>query len=205
MAKYFSSRVCDIYIHFKWKVLYEFPTKRFNTTERHSLAVCGSLCGGKLFLLIFIPFYWLDQKKFFKQIQIFLSIFPFSNMVRKTNFLSISVLVSAIVTFMYKKKISRWISPKIFKTTERQNLAVCGSLCEEKQFWLIFILHYWFVQKQLFTQIQIFLRICPFSNLVRKTNWLGISVPIYEIVTFMAKKKISLWISPKMLQNKREA
>ena len=61
----------------KRKVLYEFPQKYFKTTEGHSLAVCGSLCGEKQFLLIFIPFYWFDQKQLFKQIQIFLRIFPF--------------------------------------------------------------------------------------------------------------------------------
>ena len=43
----------------------------------HSLAVCGSLCGEKQFLLIFIPIYLFDQKKLFKQIQIFLRIWPF--------------------------------------------------------------------------------------------------------------------------------
>ena len=139
--------------------------KCFKTTERHSLAVCGSLCGEKQFLLIFIPFYWFDQKQLFKQIQIFLRICPFSNMVRKTNFLSISVLVSEIVTFMSKKKSSLWISPKkCFKTTERHSLAICGSLCGEKKFLLIFIPFYWFDQKKLFKQIQIFLRICSFQT-----------------------------------------
>ena len=48
----------------KRKVLYEFPQKCFKTTERHSLAVCGSLCGEKQFLLIFISFNWFDQKSF---------------------------------------------------------------------------------------------------------------------------------------------
>ena len=79
--------------------------KSFKTTERHSLAVCGSLYGEKLFL-IFIPFYWFDQKQLFKQIQIFLRICPFKKMVRKTKFLSISVLVSEIDSFMSKKKSS---------------------------------------------------------------------------------------------------
>ena len=59
-----------------------------------------------MFLLIFIPFYMFDQKKLFKPIQIFLRIFSFSNMVRKTNGLSIPVLVSEIVSFMSKKKSS---------------------------------------------------------------------------------------------------
>ena len=149
----------------------------------------------KQFLLIFIPFYWFDQKDLFKQIQIFLRIFPFSNMGRKTNFLSISVLVSEVVTFMSKRIVLYEFPPKCFKTTERHGLAVSGSFCREKQFLLIFIPFYWFNQKKLFKQIQIFLRICPFSNIVRKTNFLIIS----EIVTFLTKKRSSLWISPKML------
>ena len=37
--------------------------KCFKTTERHSLPVCGSPCVEKHFLLIFISFYWFDQKK----------------------------------------------------------------------------------------------------------------------------------------------
>ena len=48
---------------------------------------------GKIVFVNIYPFYWFDQKKVFKQIQIFLRIFPISNMVRKTNFLSISGLV----------------------------------------------------------------------------------------------------------------
>ena len=138
------------------------------------------------FFLRFIPFYWIEQKNLFKQILIFLSIFPFSNMVRKTNFLSISVLVSEIATFMSKKKSSLWISPQMLKKTkERYSSAVCGSLCIEKHFLLMFILYYWFVQKQWFKQIQIFLRICPFSNIVRKKYWLSISVLVSAIVIFM--------------------
>ena len=53
----------------------------------------------KSFLLIFVHFYWFDQKQLFKQILIFLIIFPFSNLFRKTNFLSISVLPCEIVLF----------------------------------------------------------------------------------------------------------
>ena len=55
-----------------------FP-KRLKKTGRHSLAVCGSPCGEKQFLLIIISFYWFDQKQFFKQIQIFLRICPFKH------------------------------------------------------------------------------------------------------------------------------
>ena len=36
--------------------------KKLQNTERHSLAVCGSLCGEKQFMFIFIPFYRFVQK-----------------------------------------------------------------------------------------------------------------------------------------------
>ena len=118
---------------YKKKVLSEFPPNNFKTTESHSLALCGSLCGEKQFLLIFIPFYLFDKKKLFKQIQIFLRIYSFSNMVRKTNFLSISVLLSEIVPFLTKKVLYEF-PPKCFKITESHSLAVYISLCGEKQF-----------------------------------------------------------------------
>ena len=64
---------------------------------------------------------------------------------------------------------------------------------------------YWFDKKQLFKQIQILLRIWPFSNLLRETNFPSISVLLSEIVIFLTKKRSFQWISPKMLQNNREA
>ena len=131
--------------------------------------------------LIFILYNWFVQKKLFKQIQIFRWICPFSNIV----------LVYEIVTFLTKKRSSLWITAKCFKTTEKHSLAVCGSLCGENQFLLIFIPFYRFVQN-VFKQIQIFLRICPFSNMVRQLSFLSISVLVSEIVTFMFKKKSSL-------------
>ena len=119
----------------------------------------------KFFFKIFILFNWFVQKQLFKQIQIVFRISHISNIV----------LVYEIVTLLTKKRNSLWITAKCFKTTERHSLAVCGSLCGEKQFLLIFIPFYRFVQN-LFKQIQIFLRICPFSNMVRKINFLSISV-----------------------------
>ena len=41
-----------------------------------------------------------------------------------------------------------------------------------KKFLLIFIPFYWFDTKIVVQKIQIFLRICPFPNMVRKTNFL---------------------------------
>ena len=48
-----------------------FFQKCFKTTERHSLAVCGSICRENFFFHI-IPFYLFNKKKLFKQILIFL-------------------------------------------------------------------------------------------------------------------------------------
>ena len=99
----------------KRKVPYKFLQKCNKTTERHSLAVCGSLREEKLFLLIFVPFYSVWSKTFVKTEPNFPPDLPLSNMARKTNFLSFSVLVSEIVTFMSKKKSSLWISPKMLQ------------------------------------------------------------------------------------------
>ena len=110
-------------------VLYEFLQKCFKTTERHSLAICGLLCGEKRFLLIFIRFDWFDQNHLLKQIQIFIRIYPYSNMVRKRNSLSISVLVSEIVILCLKRKVLYEFPQKCFKTTEIHSLAICGLLC----------------------------------------------------------------------------
>ena len=140
----------------------------------------------------------------FKQIKNFLWICLFSNMVRKTKFLCISMLVSEIALLCLKRKVLYEFPPKCFKTWERYGIALCGSLCGEKKFLLIFIPFYRFDQKQLFIEIQIFLWIFPFSNMVRKTNFLSISVLVYEIIPFLTKKSSSLWISPKMLQNMRK-
>ena len=51
--------------------------KCFITTVKHSLTVCGTHWGEMQFLLIFTSFYWFDQKKLFKQIQFFITIYPF--------------------------------------------------------------------------------------------------------------------------------
>ena len=153
-----------VYFMSKRKVLYEFPPKCFKTTERHCFAVCGSLFGVKQFLLIFILHYRFVQKKLFKQIQIFHRTFPFSNMFRKINFQSISVLFSEIVIFISKKKFLYQFPKKYFKPTERDSLAVCGSIFGEIRVFFIFIPFNWFDQKQLFKPIDIFLRICRFKH-----------------------------------------
>ena len=136
------------------------------------------------------PFTGLIKKSCLNKSKFFFKFCHFSNMVRKTNFLRISVVVSEKVTLLTKKKSSLWISPKMVQTTERHSLAECGSIWGEKQFLLIFVPFYWYDQKHLFKHIQIFLRICYFSNVVRKINFLSISMLVTEIVTFWQKIKV---------------
>ncbi len=145
-------------------------SKNASKQEKSIVWLCGTLWGKNKFLLIFPTFYWFDQNQLFKQIQIYLRIYPFSNLLRKTNFLSISVLLSDIVTFLTKTRRYLWISPKKLQNNRKYSLAVCGSICGEKQFLLIFVPFYWFDQKPWFKQIQIIIRICPFSNMLIKTN-----------------------------------
>ena len=124
------------------------------------------------FLLTFIPYYCFDKKNCLNKSKFSSGFAPFKHGNKKKTFLRFSVLVSEIVTFMSIIKILYEFPTKWFKTTESHSLAVCGSICWEKQFLLIFIPFYLFDQKQLFKQIQIFLRICRFSNMVRKkTFW----------------------------------
>ena len=85
-------------------------------------------------------------------------------MLRKTNFLSFSVLLSGIATFWTKNRILCEFTRKCFKTTEKHSLAVCGSLWGEKHFLLEFVQFYWFDQKEFFKQIKILLRINPFQT-----------------------------------------
>ena len=92
-------------------------------------------------------------------------------MLGKTNLLSISVLFSEIVILCLKRKVLSEFPQKSFKTTERYSLAVCGSLCGEKQCLLLFIHLYLFEPKNLFKEILIFLRIFPFQTWSEKQTF----------------------------------
>ena len=125
-------------------------------------------------------------------------------MVIKTNFLSISVLVSEIVTFMSKKKVLYEFPKKCLKTTERHSLPVCDSLYGE--FFFFFFLFPFSgliknncLNKANFSSGFVLLKIGP------KNKFLSISELVSEIVTFMSKKKSSLYISSNMLQNNQKA
>ena len=136
-------------------------------------------------MLIFVPFHWFVQKQLFKQIQIFLLVCPFSNLWRKTHFLSISELLSEIVTFWTKKReVFSKLPRKCFKTTEKHSLVVCGSFWGEKQFLLIFVPFYCFEQKDLFTTNPNFPMDLPLFKRVEKKNFPSISEFHSEWFTF---------------------
>ena len=142
----------------------ELSLKCFKTIGNHNLAVFSSLCWEIFFLFIFVLFYWFDQAHFFKQIQIFFRIFTFPNLLRKSNSLCISVLLSEIATFLLKWEIFSELAQKCFKKTEKHSLEVCGSFCGKKKFFLIFVLFFCLYKKGCLQQIKIFLWICCFSN-----------------------------------------
>ena len=93
---------------------------------------------------------------------------------------------------MSKMKISLWINPKMLQTTERHSLAVCGSLCGEKQFLLIFIPFYWCDKKPLFKQIQILLRICLFKHGKKNKLYEYFSVRFWDSHFYVQKEKFSM-------------
>ena len=124
---------------------------------------------------------------------------PHSNMARKTNILSILVLDSEIVTFMSKKKSSLWISPKILQNNRKAYFS-CNWLNLGRKTVFVNICHLLLVWSKTFVYTNPnFPQDFPLSNMERKTNILSISGLISAKVTFMFKKKNSLWISSKML------
>ena len=144
---------------FKENSLWISP-KMFQNNRKAFFSSMWLILWSKKFLLIFIPYYWFDLKQLF---QIFLLIWAFQTWSEKqiSEYFRTHFWDSH---FMSKKKSSLWISPKIFEKTERHSLAVCSSLWEETQFWLIFTPFKLFEKKQLFNQIQIFYRICIFKH-----------------------------------------
>ena len=141
----------------------------------------------------------------FKQIQIFLRICPFSKLLRKTNSLSISVLLSVIVNFFWlKMEFFSEFHQKCFKTTEKHILAVCGRSWREKKFLSTFIQFNYFEQKGLFKEYPNFPQDLLLFKLVENNKLSDYFWPSFWDVTFL-NKIFFQWIPPKMLQNNRKA
>ena len=92
----------------------------------------------------------LYKKCCLQLIQIFLWNCRFFNLLRNTNFPSISELLSERVNFWLKSDDFSEFPRKCFKATGKHSLAVCCSFWGEKQFLLIFVPFYRFDKKVLF-------------------------------------------------------
>ena len=113
---------------------------------------------------------------------------PLFKLDKKNKFLIISVLLSEILIFLINRDILCKFLPKCFKTTEKQNLAVWGSLWGEKRVFVNIspILLVWSITFDQTTPN--FPQNLPFFKVVKKTNFLSVSVLFSEIV-----KKINKW------------
>ena len=82
-GKQFS--ICPIFVVWSKAVVFnELAWKWFKTTGKHNLAVCGSFCGEKEFLLIIVPFY-CEPKHLFTPNPNFPLAFPLFKLVEKSN------------------------------------------------------------------------------------------------------------------------
>ena len=111
-------------------------------------------------------------------------------MVRKTNFQSISVLVSWIATFMSKKRSSLWISHKMLQNkTKAWFISLWLTLWRKTVFVNIYpLLMVW--SNQFFKQIQIFLRICHYSNMVKKKTFWVFQWSFLRLSLLCLKRKV---------------
>ena len=164
------------------------------------MSVCSSHWGEKQSLLIIIPLIRLIKKSCLNK-----SKFPSLNLLRKINFLSIRVLLSEIVFFLLNWEF--FVNfPKNVSKQQRSIVLLYVAHFEEKISFCLYLSSFTALNKKgCLQQILIFLWICTFSNLLRKTNFLIISELLSEITNFLNKKRSFQWVSPKMIQNNRKA
>ena len=133
----------------------------------------------------------LKKNSCLEQIQIFLWLFSFSNLLRKLIFLSISELLSVKVIFLINWEVFCKCPQKCFKTLKKHSLAVCGSFWGEKQFLLLCAFFYWFDQKQWFQQIQISSGFAPFQiNLWKKILFEYFCAFLWYSTFFLLKREV---------------
>ena len=159
----------------------------------------------KSFFLNIYPILLVWLKQFFKKIQIFLRICPFQIWWEKQTLWVFQCLFLRYSLLCLKRKVLYEFPQKCFKTTQRPSLSVCGSLFGEKMFLLIFIPFYWFDQKNCLNKSKFSSGFAPFQTWYEKYIFWVFQFSFFEIVTFLTKKRSSLWISPKMLQNNTKA
>ena len=189
LSKYFWASFWDSFFWLNREVFSEFLQKCFKTTEKHSLALCGSFWSEKQILFIFVQFYCFEQKGLFTINPNLPLDFLILKLVEKNKLSEYFWGFFWESFFWLKREIFSEFTGKSFITTGKHSLTVCGSFWGEIFFFLIFVHFYWLDQKQLFKQTQIFLRICPISNLLRKINFLSNSLLLSGVFSLWPKKR----------------
>ena len=161
------------------------------------------ILGGETIFFRIWPFLLVWSKRFVLTNPNFTQDLPFSNMLRKTNFLSFSVLLSGIAIFLTKKRSSLWIFTKMLQNNRKAQFS-CMCLTLGRITVFIRICPIWQVWSKRIVKTNLnFTQDLPFWNMLKK-KILSISVLLYGIATFLNKKANSLWISPKMLKKTTE-
>ena len=133
--------------------------------------------GWKHVFVIFVPFHWFEPKNC--SFILILSVFHFSNLLRKNYIMSYSKHLFGIVNNLDPKEK--------FPVNFSKN-----------------VLFHWFDQKYLFPSNQNIPHDLPLFKLLRKITSLVILSSLWDI-TFLTQKKSFQWISGKMLKNTRKA
>ena len=108
--------------------------------------------------------------------------------------------------FLTKKRSSLWICPKILQNNRKAQFSCMWLNLGRKTVYIFYLSPFTgLIKNNCLNKSKFASGFAPFQTLVRKTNFLSISVLVSEIVTFLTKKRSSLWISPKILQNNRKA
>ena len=98
----------------KREIISEFPLKCFKTTEKHSLALCGSFCGEKQFVLKIVPFFCFEQKHLCTPNPNFAQDFLLFKLVEKSN-------LSAYFWTSFWDSHFFWIKREVFNEFPPQN------------------------------------------------------------------------------------
>ena len=197
-GKQFS--ICPILVVWSKTVVFnELARKCFKTTGKHNLAVCGSFCGEKQFLLIIVPFYCFEQKQLFTPNPNFPLAFLLFKLDEKSNLFEYFWASFWDSHFLNKKRSFQWIFPKILKKKKKAKFSCMWLILLENFFLLIFSSFYCFIQKGLFTTNPNFPLDLPLLKFVKKNKLSEcFSAPFWESHFFDWKEKLSVNLTEKV-------
>ena len=136
--------------------------------------------GGRNFFFRIWPFLLVWSKIFVLTNPNFTQDLPFSNMLRKTNFLSFSVLLSGIAIFLTKKRSSLWIFTKMLQNNRKAQFS-CMCLTLGRITVFIRICSIWQVwSKRIVKTNPNFTQDLPFWNMLKKKKSQYFSAPLWD-------------------------